>query len=422
MKSAIISTFDIRGGAAIATYRLHKALKKNGVNSCMFVASKDTADSTIFGRRSWLGEGVTKLITTLDNLPLWFYHNRQGIFSTAWIPDRLKARFRSFQPDVIHLFWVAGGMLRIESLVKWDKPIIWTLHDMWPFTGGCHYDNGCGKYTDSCGACPVLNSEKKDDLSRWVHRRKHLAWAKKNITVVSTSKWLAECAKSSSLFGQFRIEVIPNCVDTQKYQPLEKIHSRKMFGLNPHAKIVLFSGKDAHKDKRKGLVHLFDALILLGEGNFGADTIQLVLLGIGEDAILPDCPFPSVRIEHLHDEYSQVALYSAADVLVIPSLQENLANTAVEAISCGTPVVAFDIGGMPDIINYGETGYLARAFSAQSLAEGISNILNKTPNEAVELSKKCRNSAISRYSEQAVAGQYARLYTDVINQKKPYAH
>ena len=293
MKAAILSTFDTRGGAAIATYRLHMALRKSGADSRMFVASKDSRDPSVEGRDTWLGDGVTKLRTTLDNLPLRRYPHRRGIFSAAWVPDRLRTSLRSFQPDVVHLFWVTGGMVRIESLEDMDRPIVWTLHDMWPFTGGCHYDDECGKYAEDCGRCPVLQSDKEDDLSRSVLRRKRAAWAGKSITVVATSKWLRDCAASSSLFKECRIELLPNCVDTQKYQPLEKAPVRRLFGLDVNAKTILFSGANAHKDPRKGLKHLFDALQILEQRGFAQNEVQVVLLGIPQEAALPPARFGS---------------------------------------------------------------------------------------------------------------------------------
>jgi glycosyltransferase involved in cell wall biosynthesis len=295
-----------------------------------------------------------------------------------------------------------------------DRPIVWTLHDMWPFTGGCHYDDECGKYAEDCGRCPVLQSDKEDDLSRSVLRRKRAAWAGKSITVVATSKWLRDCAASSSLFKECRIELLPNCVDTQKYQPLEKAPVRRLFGLDVNAKTILFSGANAHKDPRKGLNHLFDALQILEQGGFAKNEVQVVLLGIPQEATLPPCPFRVMRIPHLYDDVSQVALYNAADVVAAPSLQENLSNVVVEAVCCGTPVVAFDIGGMPDIVTPGETGYLAQPFSAQSLAEGMRTLLRIDPGRATELSRRCRQLAQSRYAEEVVAKRYIDLYAEVM--------
>jgi glycosyltransferase involved in cell wall biosynthesis len=285
---------------------------------------------------------------------------------------------------------------------------------MWPFTGGCHYDDECGKYAVACGACPVLQSSKEEDLSRSVFRRKSAAWADRDITVVATSKWLRDCAASSALFGRRRIEVLPNCVDTHTYRPLDKAVVRRLFGLDEHAKTVLFSGGSAHKDPRKGLRHLFDALAMLGRDRTSPLNAQVMLLGIPDDAVLPDCPFPIKRLDYLQDEVSQAALYNTADVLVAPSVQENLSNVVVESVCCGTPVVAFDIGGMPDIITPGQTGYLARPFSAASLAEGIHAILDSDTRAASELSQRCRQLAVSRYSEAVVARQYLDLYADVI--------
>ncbi len=413
MNSLILNSFDARGGAAIATFRIDRALRRFGVSTQLVVASKDSDDTTVAGRTGWTGDGITKLLTCLDSLPVRCYRERQfGPFSPAWVPDNLSGLLEKYNPDVLHLFWVTAGFLRIESLRKVTRPIVWTLHDMWPFTGGCHYDNECGKYAATCGQCPALNSKHEWDLSRHVWKRKAAAWAGLPITLVATSKWLFDCAKSSSLFKHHRIELIPNCVDTDKYKSINRSAARQLFGLSQSKAILLFSAGNADKDRRKGLHLLIDALRLIASRGW-ADKVEVVLLGVSVSASITTLPFTVHRIPILRDEYSQVALYSAADVLVAPSLQENLSNVVVESLACGTPVVAFNIGGMPDLISHNQSGYLAKPFDPDDLAMGIESILGLEGRRG-SMSSFCRVSALRYFSQEEVARQYAALYADLV--------
>ncbi|MDP5337685.1 MAG: glycosyltransferase, partial [Nodularia sp. (in: cyanobacteria)] len=224
IKPLLINTNDIDGGAARAAYRLHQGLQKINIDSTMLVGNKTSDDITVLGANSKLDKGWAKIAPTLDSLPLKFYPQRNDklIFSLQWLPDQLAAQIAQSNPDVINLHWINGGYLRIETLAKFKKPIVWTLHDMWAFTGGCHYSGGCDKYTKSCGACPQLGSQREGDISRWIWQRKAKAWENINLTIVTPSLWLADCARKSILFQNLRIEVIPNGLDTEVYKPIDK--------------------------------------------------------------------------------------------------------------------------------------------------------------------------------------------------------
>ncbi|MEI6399326.1 MAG: glycosyltransferase family 4 protein, partial [Pseudomonadota bacterium] len=310
----------------------------------------------------------------------------------------------------------AGGFLRPESLPKIKRPIVWTLHDMWAFSGGCHYDDECGRLRDSCGSCPLLGSKVDRDLSRKVWQRKYEAYARLPIVVVSTSKWLGDVARSSSVFRNKRIEVIPNNVDIERYKPISKQVAREAWNLPQDKKLVLFSAFSATADKRKGHQFLLPAIERLAAKGLARD-IELVIIGASEPPKgTPDIGLKTHYVGRLSDEISQVLLYSAADLLVAPSTQENLSNTVMESMSCGTPVVAFNIGGMPDMIDHMETGYLAKAFDPTDLADGIEWVLerSKTSNE---IGARARDVVCKRYTADRVAQMNLDLYEDILKNR-----
>lgn len=411
----MLNTYDNAGGAAMATYRLHRGLRSIGVNSQLMVSHKGTDDSTVIGRetQSRVQKVISLLYSRRDERITRHYHAMgSGIFSPARCPDKLVQGVSGLNPDIVHLFWVNSGFMKIETLRQFKSPIVWTLHDMWPFTGGCHYDDECGRFRQSCGKCPILNSESEHDLSRHVWERKQKSWRDVPIVIVATSHWLADMARSSSLFKGQRIEVIPNGIDTGRYKPLDKRAARDAYGLPQDKHLVLFSAFGATTDKRKGSQFLVPALKKMALAGW-KERIELVVIGASAPENPPDLGMKVHYMGNLHDEISQVLLYSAADVTVAPSTQENLSNTVMESLSCGTPVVAFNIGGMPDMIDHQSSGYLARAFDPDDLAAGVMWVLENKARHQM-LSQLARKTVVERYALKTVAHQYLALYQDIL--------
>lgn len=415
IKPLMLNAYDNVGGAAIATYRLHRGLLSIGVDSRLLVLQKGSNDPTVI---------TLEPQSRLKNKIAAFYARRDEAvtrqckaegnryFSPARCPDRLASKVAAADPDLVHLFWVNSGFLKIETLKRFKKPLIWTLHDMWPFTGGCHYDDECRRFRQSCGKCPILGSGSDHDLSRQIFERKRTAWRDVPITVVATSNWLADMARSSSLFKDQRIEVIPNGIDTGRYKPLDKHAARAAFGLPQDKHLVLFSAFSAITDKRKGNHLLVPALRRMAGSGWGERT-ELVVIGAGKPENPPDLGMKVHYMGDFHDEISQVLLYSAADVTVAPSMQENLSNTVMESLSCGTPVVAFDIGGMPDMIDHQDSGFLARPFESDDLAAGMMWVLeDKTRHD--KLAEHSRKTAVERFDLKTVANLYLSLYRDML--------
>lgn len=411
LKAVLLNTYDTLGGAALATYRLHRGLRSVGVDSSLLVQRRFSGDPSVVAPKGALLKAWAAASPHLDRLPLKAYPSyTKRIYSPAIMPGIRAGTVRELNPDVVHLFWVTGGFVRPETLAKIDKPLVWTLHDMWPFTGGCHYDEECGRFRQDCGNCPILGAAKQNDLSQRLLHRKREAWRDVNLTVVATSRWMADCARESALFRNRRIEVIPNGFDVSKYKPLDKQVARQAFNLPVNKRLVLFSSFSAVSDPRKGFQHLIPALQNLSPERKA--EIELVVLGAARPEKSVELGMPAHYIEHLDDEISQVLLYSAVDALVLPSLQENLANTVIEAMLCGVPVVAFAIGGMLDSISHGENGYLAKPFDAADLGEGIWSVISDAAAHRA-MSSAARTSAKQQYDVRDIALRYRELYQDV---------
>lgn len=415
MNLVMLNSFDNVGGAAIATYRLHRGLLSIGVNSRLMVLLKGTNDPTVIAleRQSRLKNRIALFYARRDERVTRRYQAEGNrYFSPARCPDQLASKVEPSNPDLVHLFWVNSGFLKIETLKQFKKPVVWTLHDMWPFTGGCHYDDECRRFQQSCGKCPLLGSESDHDLSRQIWERKQKSWRDVPIIVVATSHWLAAMARSSSLFKDQRIEVIPNGIDTDKYKPLDKCAAREAYNLPQDKHLVLFSAFSATTDKRKGNHLLVPALNKMAQAGWGERT-ELVIIGATAPENPPDLGMKVHYMGNFHDEISQVLLYSAADVTVAPSMQENLSNTVIESLSCGTPVVAFNIGGMPDMIDHQGSGYLVHPFEPDDLAAGMMWVLeNETRHDM--LAQHSRKTVVERFDIKTVANRYLALYQDIL--------
>ena len=412
MKVLHISKTDVQGGAAKAAYRLHKGLLDRGVDSQMLVLDKLSDEPTVIGASNKLGKGWGKIRSGLDMLPLELYRRRQRVpYSPHWLPSKIHKIVESRNPDIINLHWI-GGYFPVEAIAKFNRPIIWTLHDMWGFTGGCHYSQECDRYTESCGKCPILQSSRDYDLSRWLWQRKAKAWQNIDLTIVTPSKWLAKCAKTSSLFRDLRIEVIPNGLDIDRYKPIDRQQAKNWLGLPQDKQIILFGAVSATRDLRKGFHLLLPALQKL-QHYYGSDCVELVVFGSSQPSTPLDLNFKVHYLGKLQDDIAIALLYAAADVMVVPSSQEAFGQTASEAMSCGTPVVAFNTTGLQDIIDSERNGYLATPYDPQDLARGIVWIL-----EDVErwhcLSARARAKAIQEFTVQLQADRYFQLFQDTL--------
>lgn len=417
MNVVLVNQTDIFGGAARAANRLHRTLQTKSVHSSMLVRVRSGDDETIHVAKQDFLLRLCNTVKERISSRRWegFTASEQFFHSTANFSCGMLEALQIVPHDIVHLHWLGSDTLTIEEIGQIKKPIIWTLHDMWAFCGAEHFTHGdsgarfrVGYYKDN-----RPNSETGPDMNRWVWERKRKAWVVP-MTIVCPSQWLAECAKDSALFSGWPVHCIPNPLDIQRWRPHSKVHSRELLGLSGDGQIILFGADGGEKDLRKGGDLLRNALITLHKN--GVRNLQLVIFGQSAPKVQSEFPFPVTYLGRLHDDVSLVAAYSAADVMIVPSRQENLPQTAIEAHACGIPVVAFNIGGLPDIIEHQKTGYVARPFEIVDLADGIAWVLADEQRLRV-LGATARESAVRKYAEPVIAKAYCELYEQVLANK-----
>jgi len=409
----ILSTYDGKAGAARGAYRLHLSLRHIGVDSRMLVQGKFTDDKTVLAPKGQNYRSIRAIRRWLDNLPNYKYPHRKHNLSVQWLPNNVLQRVKRINPDIIHLQWVCGAFLPIETIPYFKKPIVWTIRDTWPFTGGCHINTSCLRYTESCGCCPLLNSQNEYDLSYHIWERKGQAWQNLDLTIVGVSSWIAECAQRSSLFAGLRTVVIPNALDTTKFSPLSKASSRRNWDLPVDKKLILFGAFGGRSEPNKGFIYLIKALEILRNNPYWRHQLEVVIFGEQKSDNPTDLGFPVHILGFLKDDQELLKAYSAADVMVVPSEQESFGQTAAEALACGTPVVAFDATGPRDIVDHQQNGYLAQSFDPADLAQGISWVL-EDENRLRVLRHNARRKAEAAFSQKHVALKYLKLYESIL--------
>lgn len=406
---------DAGGGAAKATVTLHGALLELGVESTLFVQRKRSNHASVIGMPSTGFQALyQRFIPYLDNKSVKLLYHPWELWSLGLAGGQKALNHPKVrEADVISLSWVSMflGIDAIGRILRSGKPVVWTLYDTWAFTGGCHYSGACDRYEQSCGHCPQLSRSSYWDLSNWVWGKKKKKWNTDRLTVVCPSRWLAGCAKNSSLFAGVRVETIPSGVDTSRYKPQVKENARNLMGLPMNRKLVLFIALKGLKNERKGGPVLDEALGIMYR-KYPDQIPDLVILGGGQ---LHEGIAEKYRIHtrSFRDEASLAALYSACDVLVAPSKADNLPLTVLEAMACGTPCVAFNIGGMPEVIEHRENGYLARPFDCEDLTDGIHAVLWDKDCHA-SFSAKAVQKIQSDFTAEQEAQRYLSLYGELL--------
>ena len=415
MRVLIINTSERIGGAAIAASRLAEALKNNGIKAKMLVRDKQTNRVTVVAlKKSW--RHIWHFLW--ERIVIWASNgfHRKNLFAVdiankgtdiTSLPE-----FR--QADVIHLHWINQGMLslkNIRQILKSGKPVVWTMHDMWPITGICHHAETCTRYTTSCHDCPALHNGYKTDLSYQVFKQKQKLYKGTDITFIACSRWLENLARQSALTEGHPVTNIPNPINTTLFRPLDKAEARKKLNLPPDKKLLMFSSMKI-TDKKKGIDYLIEACRLLKEKHPEfCKTLGVIVMGKQAQQYETLFPFPIYCIDYVKSEKEIADVYNAADLFVTPSLMENLPNTVAEAMSCGVPCVGFNIGGIPQMIDHLHNGYVAQYKSAEDLADGICWSLNEGDYQSLceEARRKARNS----YSEHAIAMKYIQVYNKI---------
>ena len=407
MKVLIISKEDILGGAFIAAYRVHNALRKNGVDSFMWVDKKMSNDWTVQGPPTKIAKLFAYLRPRLiiHSLVKMLKTNNKVIHSPSVLPSNLVKRINESDADIVNIHWIQNEMLSIKDISKIKKPIVWTLHDMWAFCGAEHYTND-NRWREGYNNENRPSYESGFDLNRWTWRRKQKHW-KNPVQIVTPSLWLAKCVNESKLMSNWPVSVVANPLNTEFFKPMDKKISCRKLNLPDKVSLILFGALGGKRDPRKGFDQLIGALKHL-ENQPKAKKFELVIFGQSKQKSPPNFGFPTHYIGHLSNDSGLRLAYNAADVMVVPSTQEAFGQTASESISCGTPVVAFGVGGLLDIVDHKINGYIAKPFDTNDLAQGMDWVLNAQ--NYSELCKNARDKALKEFDYKVVAKKYISLF------------
>jgi glycosyltransferase involved in cell wall biosynthesis len=417
MKVVHVSTEDIAGGAGRATYRLHTGLRRLGHDSSLYVVNRRSKDPH-----------VTAFDASMD----WASRIRRRLRRERI--DRDFARYKTSRPagfevfsddrgehgddlvnhlppcDVFNLHWIARYVdyEAFFSAVPKRTPVVWRIADMNPITGGCHYDEGCGKYLNGCGSCPQLGSDDVNDLSRQVWKRKQEIFGgvePRRLHFVALNRWMASNLAQHPFLNRFPITIIPNGLDTDVFAPRSRTFAREILGLSQDATIILFVASNV-QIRYKGFLPLTEAL----SGLKGKDNLLLVSVGTKSELQLG---IPHAHLGHLNDDRLLALTYNAADLCVVPSLQDNSPNTVLESMACGIPVVGFETGGVPDMVRDGVTGSLAPCNDVAALRAAIEDLIWK-PSKREEMGINSRSVVLREHSLVVQARRYNELYQSLL--------
>lgn len=402
----MLSHADVHGGASRAALRIHRALRKNGAD-CRFMVGKRLLDEAgIEGpgsrwRHRWSDARNYAALT----LRLLHSTRNRSLHSYNVLPSGLASAINRLDIDVINIHWPHRELLSIAELGRIRHPVVWTLHDQWAFCGAEHYDDlqDGGRYQEGYRRRPDTPWL---DLDGWTWRRKRRHWVGSRFHFVGPSRWMTECVKSSTLLADFPASTIPNCIDTDLFCPRDRNEARQRLDLSADRDYLLTVALGVDSDRRKGLHLLEPALQSLARNR---DGLELLIVGADSPGNGgPDFGLPTRYLGRIGDEDALAWVYSAANVFVIPSLQENLPNTVVESLACGVPSAGFRIGGMTDLVEDGSTGALATPFDTDDLAQKIAWLLDNANDK--DFAGAARQQALANHAEGKVAQRYLALF------------
>ena len=398
---------ELTGRAAL---RLHRAFLKNGIDSSMITLRRAINDDEKIKQKGKISSIVARMDRSIQA-----YLNKNnikelGTFTYPVLGSDVSQLGEVKKADIIYIHWALGGFLNLtsfEKLAKLGKPVIFFMHDMWNITGGCHHSFTCEKYKSHCFNCPILPGQKTKDLSFKGFEKKLNLYSKyNNFYFISPSKWLYECAKQSALTKNKPLFHIPNILEKNFFKPFDKAIAKNLLNLNPNEPVIAF-GATSIDSPYKGWNYLLKALkILASETKF--KNMSVIVFGGGyKKEIADEIPFQTTFTGYLRDEYSPVMIYNAADVFIAPSLADNLPTTVLESLNCGTSVVGFEVGGIPDMISHKGNGYLAKYKDANDIAEGIKFCINN----------KIKGYTLPEFETSSILDQHQSLFNQVLSLK-----
>jgi glycosyltransferase involved in cell wall biosynthesis len=418
LKVAHLNTYDGNGGAGRACIRLNRALLSQGIESKIIVHYK-------FGKNPEIGEFSTNLFqkaytaATIILERIWAKRYLKAVktpFSFTWFGRSVIRNKYVKDADIIHLHWVNHGFLnpkRIAEIAKLNKPVVWTFHDSNAFTGGCHVRYTCDHFRAECGNCPLLKDANPGDASHQIWLQKGDAYNKLNFNIIAPSTWMQCSVAESSLMKGKTVNQIPNTLETDIFKPIDKTSAKEKLGLAKDKFIFLSGFMPSRKDMHKGTGYLLESLELL-KNRLGdkAGQVELVVFGNRNTDDMPEFPFETSFLGTINDDERLALCYSAADAFLIPSLEDNLPNTVMESLSCGTPVIAFTTGGIPDMVQHERNGYLATYRSSESFTDGMEWIIDHP--DRVRLQQNARHTVMEKFSEEIISKKHIEVYQGLL--------
>jgi glycosyltransferase involved in cell wall biosynthesis len=416
LKVVHLNSYENNGGAGRAANRLVRALQEQGIDTALWVNYSFEAQASQHNfSKGLLPKFITAVQIILERiLTKMKIKAVKTPFSIPFFGKDISRHPVLKEADIIHLHWINHAFLRpidLAKLQKLNKPFVWTFHDSNAFTGGCHVRYACTHFEHACGNCPIVKQPAPHDLSHHIWKAKKQAYAGLELQLIAPSQWMAQSAKKSALFAKSPIHTIPNTLNTSVFAPSDKALAREKLGLPANAFLILSGFMPSANDKHKGADLLVDALGIFGQSN----EAELVVFGNRAAGDLPNFNLNTIFLGTINEEEKLALCYAAADVFVTPSIEDNLPNTVLESLACGTPVVAFTIGGIPDMVVHQQNGYLAKDASPEELAKGLAWVKNHA--DKASLSKAARHTVQNTFSESVVAKQHIKLYQSILNSR-----
>ena len=416
MKVLQLNTYRDNGGAGKAAGRLNRALRQEGIDSELWVnfafgksdghrnfsvslINRGIAAAGIISERI-MAKLLLKPLKTPFSFPLWGTDISRH-------PAVLKA-------DILHIHWINHGFLRPADLARLkslNKPIVWTFHDSNAFTGGCHVRYSCDHFENECGNCPLLKNPSPDDWSHRIWKQKHKAYDGLHFQIIAPSQWMAKSVRRSKLLGERQTNQIANTLNTETFKPMDKSLAREALGISKNKFLMLSGFMPSRNDLHKGTSYLLEALEIIAK-QIPADSIELVIFGNRDNKNIPVFPVKVTFLGRINNEEQLARCYSAADCFLAPSLEDNLPYTVMESLACGTPVVGFETGGIPDMVSHKHNGYVAEYRSSEDLANGISWLHDHPERE--KINANASQTVIEKFSESVIAAEHIRLYNSLV--------
>jgi len=409
MKVFHICYSDGRFGAGIAAMRIVKAQRNCGIDAKIFVVQKYT-DYPYVHRVSKFKEFYIKFCNEISTFILKKLNKSTNpvMHSLSLFGGKLCRQINNIDSDILHLHFINSEMLSIKDIAKIKKPVVWTFHDSWAFCGAEHYQNGMDDEAYIKDYMP--HPYKGFNINRWMLQRKKRYWKNSRFYIVAPSQWETACAQKSNLFCNNNFSTVPNCLDTNTFKPIDKQIAREILNLEKDKTYILFGAFGGISNTIKGGNLLIEALKIFSE-RYDKTDVELLVFGASRQPDFPALNMPVHFLGKISDETTMSLIYNSANVMLVPSKMDNLPQTATESVSCGIPIVCFNVGGLTDIVEHKKTGYIANRFDTAEFAEGINWILNETDCEL--LSKRAREKALIDYDEIKCVKSYSKIYENI---------